>query len=212
MKEVIEKYLGSTLSDQNHRYKSWEHCYNAFNNPHDSVNYLALQLAFYLASWGMYRGSSGLLWKDYKVHCGAVEIIKDHNNLRKEHLSGLPKQQDVLIVFKELSEYYSKIEYCNGKNVKNQITPTDTLISKIILGTLGCLPAFDRYFNLGVFRKEYSIINEKSLEKIWDITNERKTQIESVQKWIYMELKMWYPVMKIIDMYYWQEGFDFKPS
>lgn len=33
-----------------------------------NLDYLSLQLAFYLASWGMYRGSSFLLQKYYRVH------------------------------------------------------------------------------------------------------------------------------------------------
>ena len=57
--------------DKYHRYKSWEHCYRYFKknkNKELNYDYAALQLAFYLASWGMYRGSSILLWKDYKIH------------------------------------------------------------------------------------------------------------------------------------------------
>jgi hypothetical protein len=71
-----------TLSeDSNGRFRSWEYCYKCFhdarNNPDADVDYLCLHLAFYLASWGMYRGSSFLLQKDYKVHKKVVkEILK----------------------------------------------------------------------------------------------------------------------------------------
>ena len=37
-----------------------------------NLDYLSLQLAFYLASWGMYRGSSFLIQKDYRVHIPVV--------------------------------------------------------------------------------------------------------------------------------------------
>lgn len=61
--------------DENGRYRSWEHCYSHFIKARGSqeidYDYLSLQLAFYLASWGMYRGSSFLLQKDYKVHIPA---------------------------------------------------------------------------------------------------------------------------------------------
>ena len=67
---------------------SWQHCYNAFilnrsNVDDNTFDYLALHLAFYLASWGMYRGSSFLLQKDYKVHIPIVKIImeKQYNPL-----------------------------------------------------------------------------------------------------------------------------------
>ena len=54
-KSSVEKYLSNMVQDSNHRFKSWEYCYTAFGNL-DSVDYLSLHLAFYLASWGMYRG------------------------------------------------------------------------------------------------------------------------------------------------------------
>lgn len=45
--------------------------------PNPDYDYLSLQLAYYLASWGMLRGSSFLLWKDYKIHIPMVkEMLK----------------------------------------------------------------------------------------------------------------------------------------
>ena len=69
--------------DTFNRYESWKHCYEAFEDVSKDNDYLALHLGFYLASWGMYRGSTGLLQKDYKIHVGAVAIIKKyHKDLR----------------------------------------------------------------------------------------------------------------------------------
>ena len=63
-------FYNELREDPNGRYRSWEYCYKAFHdargNTNADVDYLSLQLAFYLASWGMYRGSSFLLQKDYK--------------------------------------------------------------------------------------------------------------------------------------------------
>ncbi len=43
-----------------------------------------LQLAFYLARWGMLRGSSFLLFKDYKVHQYFIgDVVR--NPVYKEH-------------------------------------------------------------------------------------------------------------------------------
>jgi len=210
MKELIEKYLKPTFYSKNHRYKSWEPCFQAFGNPNDKVDYLALQLAFYLASWGMYRGSSGLLWKDYKVHNEAVVIIKKHFELRNKCFNGLPEINGVLNVVSDLADYYKQIEYFNGDNEKGNVTATDTLISKIILGALGCLPAFDRYLNVGLFNTEYSVINDKSIGLIWEKTEAMKSEIELVQGWIRQKTGTLYPPMKIVDMYYWQLGFDKK--
>ena len=67
---TIENFYSDLTRHKNHRYMSWEHCYSAFQQPPspNDTDYLSLQLAFYLASWGMVRGSTGLLWKDYKIH------------------------------------------------------------------------------------------------------------------------------------------------
>jgi hypothetical protein len=211
MKKTVEKFLESTKEGSFHRYKSWEHCYEAFGNEDNSSDTLALHLAFYLASWGMYRGSSGLLWKDYKVHIEAVEIIRRHSLLRNDYKGDIPPLKEVLVLFDELRKCYSKLKYYNGKEEK-VISATDTLISKIILGTLGCLPAFDRYFNLGLFEKEYSVVNENSLQQVWSMAVKMKPEIENIQDWAFQSYKVQYPVMKIIDMYYWQKGFDFKKN
>ena len=78
--QCIRNYYAETERDGHARYLSWQHCYQAFCRYRDpdnqeAVDYLALHLAFYLASWGMYRGSSFLLQKDYKVHIPVVEMI-----------------------------------------------------------------------------------------------------------------------------------------
>ncbi len=79
---LIQDYFNETVKDKHGRYMSWRHCYKAFSENRDitdeqTVDYLALHLAFYLASWGMYRGSSFLLHKDYKVHIPIVKIIQE---------------------------------------------------------------------------------------------------------------------------------------
>ncbi len=69
----IASYFGKVSAEPNHRYRSWEHCYRFFrarprNEIRSDLDVAALQLGFYLASWGMYRGSSFLLQRDYTVH------------------------------------------------------------------------------------------------------------------------------------------------
>ena len=71
---IIQKYIDAILHDRFHRYKSWDNCFKIFSNEKPDDNH-ALQLGFYLASWGMYRGSGGLLQKNHLIHEGAVEII-----------------------------------------------------------------------------------------------------------------------------------------
>lgn len=47
--------------EKNHRYTSFDYCYNYFhptNNSKQDIEKSCLVLGFYLASWGMFRGSS----------------------------------------------------------------------------------------------------------------------------------------------------------
>lgn len=79
---LISDYFNETVKDTHGRYMSWRHCYKAFyenrnKTDEQTLDYLSLHLAFYLASWGMYRGSSFLLQKDYKVHIPVVKIIQE---------------------------------------------------------------------------------------------------------------------------------------
>ena len=154
---ALNEFYQYTEKD-NHRYLSWEHCYEHFylaRNESPNVDYLSLQLAFYLASWGMYRGSSFLLQCDYKVHIPAVEeILKSkydclQNVECREFLNNINVRDCLKELINELSEIYKKVrEDVTGKSSKEKIS--DILITKILLGTLGCTPAYDRFFNIGV--------------------------------------------------------------
>ena len=221
IREIIDngkKIYDKTKNEENCRYKSWEYCYKIFNDKHTEnkkidekiLDYLCLNLAFYLASWGMYRGSSFLLKKDYKVHKETVkEIFKEKYNVLwnldiRNYLSN-PEIQKLLneLIFK-LKEIYGEIRKdTTEKEVKNEIS--STLVSKILMGTLGCVPAYDRFFIKGI--KKYNIkpcffgINSiNSLARFYDENYEEFEKIR--QKMKISNIK--YPQMKIIDMCFWQ--------
>ena len=84
------EFYNDLKADENGRYRSWEHCYSHFIKARESkevdYDYLSLQLAFYLASWGMYRGSSFLLQKDYKVH---IPVVKELLGEKYDALAGI---------------------------------------------------------------------------------------------------------------------------
>lgn len=50
--------------------------------------------------------------------------------------------------------------------------------------------------------------NETSLNDLFDFIDKNNTEIESVQKFILTQTKQHYPKMKILDMYFWQIGYD----
>ena len=203
--------------DENGRYRSWEHCYSHFIKARGSkeidYDYLSLQLAFYLASWGMYRGSSFLLQKDYKVH---IPVVKELLSKEYDALAGIEciefrkesNQQLLREINSFLEQYYDKIRReVKGQELKNQLS--FTLITKILMGTLGCVPAYDRYFIAGIKKQKVTTgnYNLKSIMKLVDFYEKNSVRLEPVREKMEVD-GMPYPQMKMLDMGFWQIGFE----
>lgn len=210
---IIEKYLSGITTDEFHRYKSWDNCFQAFSVS-NQTEIQVLELAFYLASWGMYRGSGGLLQKNHLIHKGAVDIVYSKNNQKLKCIQTTEiKRENIkatLAVKDELAKHYSSIFFTKGADKPKPISPTDTLLSKIMLGTLGCVPAYDRYFIDGLkeMKMEHTGFNEASLNELFNFIDMNKKEIDQVQKLITTKTQRHYPLMKILDMYFWQIGYD----
>lgn len=210
---TIEKYLLSITSDDFHRYKSWDNCFQAFSTAEQSETQV-LELAFYLASWGMYRGSGGLLQKNHLIHKGAVDILfsKTSQKLKCNQNTEVSKANinDILYLKEELAKHYCSINFTKGTNTPKPISPTDTLLSKIMLGTLGCVPAYDRYFIDGMkeMKMKHTSFNEASLNELFNFIDKNPNEFSQAQKLIQSKTQLHYPVMKILDMYFWQIGYD----
>lgn len=212
-----KKFYDELKQDPNARYRSWEHCYSNFYHARGKaevdVDYLSLQLAFYLASWGMYRGSSFLLQKDYKIHIPVIEeLLKEkYDPLMGIKCSDFKKEsnQKLLAEINDcISEYYDMVR----KSVKSQEIKNDvsyTLITKILMGTLGCVPAYDRYFIAGIKNRKVATgnYNIKSVLQLVDFYEKNADRLDQVQQNMTV-FDLPYPQMKIIDMGFWQIGYD----
>ena len=210
--------------EPNHRFKSWEHNFSIFCQEREKTNpdidKLTIHLAFYLASWGMYRGSSFLLQNDYKIHEEVVkEIIKEDyddlvaikfNEFTGENLEKLERLN------KFLRQHYRKIA---AKEENDKIS--DILITKILLGTLGCVPAYDNYFKKG-FKKFYKLgdfsnkegkVNEKSILRLTEFYKKYEKELEEKRECFKINIdnenvENKYPQMKVLDMGFWQIGLE----
>ena len=215
--DAAQTFYEDARRDENGRSRSWEHCYRVFRDartdPSPDYDYLSLHLAFYLASWGMYRGSSFLLQKDYKVLVPIVEKI-----LKPEYdcLFGLActdvRNSDVWEQLKKLSDdiayYFRPIRNeVAVRVVEYPVSPV--LITKILMGTLGCVPAYDRFFVDGIKKykvttQEYSLESVRKLAKFYEAHNDR---LEEARRGMRVG-DLTYPQMKLLDMGLWQVGFD----
>ena len=214
---AAQTFYDDARANENGRSRSWEHCYRVFRDartdPSPDYDYLSLHLAFYLASWGMYRGSCFILQKDYKVHAPIVEEI-----LKPEYdcLFGLAcadvRNDDV---WKQLKKLYDKIaahfdpirEKVAGRKRTTSVSPV--LITKILMGTLGCVPAYDRFFEegakyLGLEKKSYNEDSLLELAKFYEAHNDR---LEEARRGMRTD-DLIYPQMKLLDMGFWQVGFE----
>lgn len=202
-------------SDPNGRHHSWEHCYKNFHDARHqkspNYDYLSLQLAFYLASWGMYRGSSFLLQKDYRIHIPIDEEILEP---QYDCLFGIEcvalERQEVQELLKKLEiaieNHYDGIRRgTKGPHLKYGLSTT--LITKILMGTLGCVPAYDRYFVDGIKSQHVTTGNYsiKSLLGLVDFYKRNHVKLEATRK----QLKAYdllYPQMKLLDVGFWLIG------
>lgn len=209
-------FYNDLKADDNGRYRSWEYCYSHFMNARGKDNvdfdYLSLQLSFYLASWGMYRGSSFLLQKDYKIH---IPVVQEILNSKYDFLAGIEcsdlKRESNQLLLKDinafLSDYYDKIRReVKIKNFKNQVS--DTLITKILMGTLGCVPAYDRYFSAGIKNQKVATgnYNVKSVLMLAEFYERNAERLE-INRRNMKVCGLYYPQMKMLDMGFWQIGY-----
>ena len=214
---AAQTFYDDARANENGRSRSWEHCYRVFRDartdPSPDYDFLSLHLAFYLASWGMYRGSCFILQKDYKVHTPIVEKI-----LKPEYdcLFGLAcadaRNSDVWAQVKKLSDdiddYFHPIrKEIRGREVASAVSPV--LITKILMGTLGCVPAYDTFFGVGAeyFGLEKNFSREKSLDELADFYEAHNDRLEEARHGMRTE-DLTYPQMKLLDMGFWQIGFE----
>lgn len=191
--ENIYEFLDPSIiqNDPTGRYQSWDIVYEDFSKSKD-VDFLARSLAIYLASWGMMRGSSKLLSKyNYRIHIKAVNTLLSH----LDTLRSYPNHKDEIAayvattwgVIEDLKKYYCGLG----------VSDTDTLMTKILLGTAAATPAYDRFFK--VFLKDQKLIQTlgiKSLSQVWNLYFDNKDELCEFD----------YPAMKLLDMAGFQYG------
>lgn len=83
-------------------------------------------------------------------------------------------------------------------------------MTKVLLGTFGCLPACDRYFIDG-FKSagfKYSYLNAGFIERLLAFCSEKLTDLQAEQYALEKAAGFRYPLMKLVDMYFWQIGYE----
>ena len=132
------------------REASFDYCFNYFQQAHqdgvldgichsEHLETSCLQLGFYLASWGMFRGKAKLLQHSSRFYESAVSAIAS---------------ADPAIWTLDVWEYdqaTARLIVGESERIRSALfsNASDTLVTKIMLGVYGCVPAFDSYFKQG---------------------------------------------------------------
>jgi len=201
--------------DEHHRYRSWEHCYGFFRQIGQQGitarrDEAAVQLGFYLASWGMYRGSSFLLQRAYTVHLKVIDCLalprftalwKSEFGEANEDATLTDLVLEVALAIRKAYQPFA---------AKQTTEATDTLVTKVLLGAFGCFPACDRYFRDGLRIQglKYSKLNKPFVGQILTFCQENIDELRKVQARIPATNGVRYPLMKLVDMYFWQIGYE----
>ncbi len=239
--EAVKGFYKSLIKDPFGRYRSWEHCYRQFydaitnktEKTEKELDYLSLHLGMYLASWGMYRGSSFLLQQDYLVH---KEVVREIVNPIYRPLLGIKcsnlRLEKNLCLLRQLSSfiyhYYEKKCVVANEHRQSELEgsefadrkhrefkkPTETLITKILMGTLGCTPAYDTYFIKGIsafnFKNRHFRLGSESnsLNELIDFFEKHEGEFKKIRSELKLQKdkRILYPEMKLLDMMFWRIG------
>jgi hypothetical protein len=215
--ENICCYMLDRASDD--RYASFDYCFNYFQSFREQgrvecicspecVQQTCLQLGFYLASWGMLRGSTILLNKSARFCRRVLEVIvRCDARLWEIDLPYTDKDIELLLGFGE--------ELCEALENK----ASDTLVTKIMLGVFANVPAFDDLVKTGFGIKHIkNALDEVCLWRVTEFYEQNRTEIDGYRP-IYtfdfctgQDTQRRYTKAKIVDMVGWVEGGRIKPK
>lgn len=250
---------------------AWEECYLAFWKAREArptggtppeyeqlKEQACLRLAVYLASFGMYRGSSFISGLDTSAHMPVVELLleKKYDGLAEfpgpssaggRSMPDSEWNEALFALVGEMCAYYSKVksqallfkEFYGGfpgqvaeetlkkcESIKanepgemGKARVSRVLITKILMGAFGSVPAYDRYFCAGA--KECGLpqtFSERSFPKLCAFVRDSWGDVERTAEEMKFltaegrELGLCYPPMRVIDKGLWCLGLEVENS
>lgn len=163
------------------RFASFDFCYNYFQlfretgctvtlAAPDNIQQSCLQLGFYLASWGMLRGSSFLATKSAKFYEPLINYIAnaelvvwdiDVDSYTDDNIESLLRCVDAI-----------------ARILRDDIPVSGTLVTKIMLGVFGNVPAFDKWFVSG---SGIRWTGRNAFQRVGNLNQENRAVIDSCQ-------------------------------
>ncbi|NLT50267.1 MAG: hypothetical protein GXX85_05045 [Ignavibacteria bacterium] len=142
--EIIDQY-NTEFEGPAHRNASYDFCYNYFRNVRGEALIRDMEkscyaIGFYLASWGMYRGRGENLGQSAYKYKKLIEYISslENDNIWNLDVNHYDNEENI----KKLLKVYKEIRNLIINDQQSHLT----LVTKIMMGVFGCVPAFDQYF------------------------------------------------------------------
>lgn len=216
-----------TAEDVKHRFATYDFCHSYFVRNRKELlssrmEESCIRLWSFLGSWGMLRGSSQLLKENSPASLKPVIecIANTPEEIWNIDVEQYEEKQEKLIELHEsikeaLIEGSSKND-CDGK-LHEAFNPTCTLITKIMMGVFGIVPAFDTFFckTFGHMYPRKGFIschfNENTLSSIHQFYLDNKEVIDAIKIPV-MDFDgkaisgLYYKKAKLIDMYGFTSG------
>ncbi|AKH32957.1 hypothetical protein XF24_00629 [candidate division SR1 bacterium Aalborg_AAW-1] len=206
----INKFLEGNAKNKgrkpNERYASFDFCYNYFYKFYkeqrlhelankENIEMSCLQLGFYLASRGMLRGSSFLLEKSVKHYQKLIIAISEMSPILWEIDVDQYNEENIKILLE-----------CKQNIIESlgvEYNPSDTLVTKIMLGVFANIPAYDQYFKKSL---KVNRVNKESLLKIKNFYENNKNIFDNISLYTFdfttsKQSQLLYSKAKVIDMY-----------
>lgn len=180
----VENFLRtpSATDSSRRRERSWDFCFNYFQShdkPSRDMEVSCLQLGYYLASWGMLRGSSFLFRETNLRHYQkVVEVIEEHNPaMCGIDVDTYRDEQSISSINSAWTDLRGSLLPDGGRSV--------TLVSKVMMGVWGCIPSYDTFFvrtfeglsETKVERSAFGGAKNESLDLLGDFFDEHAEEI-----------------------------------
>lgn len=183
---AVEAFLreGSQAPASRRRERSWDFCFNHFQDharPTETMGLSCLHLGYYLASWGMMRGSSFLFKETNAMHYqGVVEVVEEHNEVMRGF--DVPDYRDPARKEALDAAWVDLREALVPEGVRSV-----TLVSKVMMGVWGCIPSFDSFFRrtfkaLGDTRAERGAFNRVGVDALALLADAYEEHAEVIER------------------------------
>jgi len=209
----VDRYLAGRHATV--RYSSFDYCNNYFGSFQDAgrIEALAdpphlemscLQLGFYLASWGMFRGKAALLRHSAKRLAPVIDAIVAAPSLTWTVDAGGYDAETQGLLF--------DVERSLGQALPGG--RSTTLVTKTMLGVFGCVPAYDRFFRVGFGVTTFGWKSLAALDEYYRANAETidRCRVPTLDFTTGAETARTYTRAKVIDMVFFIEGAGFGAS